>query len=634
MSLVDRVRLNTVLQLKRWSSVRAPIERVVLIYEFKIVGGSTIEIYAGTGAADTRPDQQDYPEGGDDDMSRSAPHSLPDASALRLLPTLPQVPDHLHVGESNDHEWNSNQSPQGTDYTYKLPPEITSEIIYTAVLAEEKEHPWYWGASRARYQILIAYASVSSAWLKIVLSTPRLWSKVNGGLGHHVEAVSLFLQRSGGVPLDIEIGYAEEDVMNMLHTHISRWKSFSGTILRPSKVADYFGGKSAPQLEHLTIQSTGHNLFHVPNLLNDDAQRLRHLSLFSVTVPWDSPRLSQLRSLHISDTGTDGRPSDLQFYDLLGHCSGLEYLYIYGHPFLPNRHGSEATRLDPIYMPSLKQLILRGVSRSVTLRILASIFTSPSDSDSVPFIHLTDMPERLTITDLERIANFEPRTILGEMVAHLVGLKIIYEGWSTPQPSRRCVVEGSVKTSLCEPHLKMSYIESAFDSSLTLFHVLIPRGVEFSKIRTLNMQLPPLSADRDLTRQLQRLPLLEELILSSPTQLPDFIRLGAAFRLGAVFDVLGLVAFVENTEGIRNAPDWLCPRLKVIRMRGIHLRVDALLDMLKLRYGLDPHTAHLNLPASIELLEILDDVTNSEALIPIKSIIETKGTFRWEPKNT
>nr|GAT54876.1 predicted protein [Mycena chlorophos] len=99
-----------------------------------------------------------------------------------------------------------------------LPPEITTEIMLQAVAVSANELP-------------AVVASVCTRWRRIALSTPRLWTRFSQTTSDccfvdPAAALERWIQRSGHLPLDIELEIPQDesrnDILELLTRNISR----------------------------------------------------------------------------------------------------------------------------------------------------------------------------------------------------------------------------------------------------------------------------------------------------------------------------------------------------------------------------------------------------------------------------
>jgi len=177
-------------------------------------------------------------------------------------------------------------------------------------------------------QDLVSVTHVCRSWRQVAIAAPELWTEITM---ENPEAVRAFLERSGAVPLKVDLhlgsGAKIDQVLEAVIPHVHRFREFSLLTHRGlGAVGSMPFTEPAPLLEQLTIH---YPLGDRPALLfNDQAPRLREVKMFSNGL-WLKNQLWNLTSLHITlsrarRTGSDFYP----FFDMLRRCPVLEEMFV------------------------------------------------------------------------------------------------------------------------------------------------------------------------------------------------------------------------------------------------------------------------------------------------------------------
>ncbi|KAG9034489.1 hypothetical protein FRB95_013165 [Tulasnella sp. JGI-2019a] len=174
--------------------------------------------------------------------------------------------------------------------------------------------------NRPMERMLAALAFVCHKWREIVHHTPSLWAYICSDRPQ--ELILECLARSGQAPLHISLNPIDlhgEEFRTKIFREIHRWKSveISGTVM---KGFEELKQRPAPLLEKCCIRYA-QDIGRALSLFCGSANRLRHLSLFDLRIPWESDLLSRLRTLEISND--DYGPSTQQVVSVLRSCSDL-----------------------------------------------------------------------------------------------------------------------------------------------------------------------------------------------------------------------------------------------------------------------------------------------------------------------
>jgi len=205
---------------------------------------------------------------------------------------------------------------------------------------------------------LVSVTHVCRSWRQVAITAQELWTEVTM---MNLKAVKVFLERSGAVPLNVELllgswTVADDNLLKAVVPHTRRFRQLS--VLRRRGLGSIKSmpfTEPAPLLERLVIR---HPLGEQPVLLFDDqTPRLRELVLFANGL-WLQNQLGNLTSLHINLSHvTQTHSGFLPFFDMLRRCPVLEEMFI-----LWNGWG---TQLEPPQFPivplhRLRKLLLRS----------------------------------------------------------------------------------------------------------------------------------------------------------------------------------------------------------------------------------------------------------------------------------
>ncbi|KIJ61105.1 hypothetical protein HYDPIDRAFT_42886 [Hydnomerulius pinastri MD-312] len=278
------------------------------------------------------------------------------------------------------------------------------------------------------FQILVSH--VCKHWRTVALSTPSLWTSIEVSARERppYERVSILLERSGGLTLDIRIDCEmpddEEDfesddgetpelsegdlkvLFALLIAHVPRWGSISVDVASYEHMYTFLQAISDPsvppatQLESLQLyhheewqeESTA---FPKPKLLKHftlfggSIPCLKSLALWGVHVDWSQSWLASapnLLDLELAYHTDDVRPSWAEFAATLRSASKLETLSL----CLSGPSGAPAqwTTEDPssiIPLPKLTDLVLGFHSPSYTIGLLHKLFTPALKSLTLDF---------------------------------------------------------------------------------------------------------------------------------------------------------------------------------------------------------------------------------------------------------
>ena len=304
----------------------------------------------------------------------------------------------------------------------QLPPEVLAAIF--AHLSKQE-------SSLPRHDIsyfvqdLVSVTHVCRFWRQAAINAPGLWTEIKMT---NLEAVKVFLERSGAVPLDVQLRSANKDLIQAVAPHSHRFRQFSVSVLPEPHNPFASFTNSAPLLERLEIDYCP--LAQQPFLFNDQTPRLRELVIVTRGL-WLQNRLGSLTSLHLTLSNAILSHSDLlPFFDMLHRCPGLEELFILWGGL--QMASVVPAQLSEVPLHRLKKLLLRSF-RIENIKLLLHIFDLRANGIA---IHLSDVhpghvggsslptiqtvfpndsrgrPSLTPCTQLELIFHTRPRTLI------------------------------------------------------------------------------------------------------------------------------------------------------------------------------------------------------------------------------
>ena len=315
----------------------------------------------------------------------------------------------------------------------KLPPE-TLAAIFVHLSKQQPDSP---GRSSSYFvEDLLSITHVCRFWRQVAINAPELWTEITM---KNPEAVEAFLERSGAVPLnvDLHLGPGTEPPCGILEAvapHSHRFRRFS-IFAPPEAHYDPFAAFTgpAPLLERLEIN---YPVDSPPrSLFGGQTPRLREL-VISACGLWLQHQFGNLTSLHIKLCDfVLPRLGFLPFFDMLRHCPVLEEMFVWWNIWDVVRETPAQLLTVPLHR--LRKLLLRsfrienieyllrtfefGANRTAVH--LNEVDLGRNGEDSIARIQMvfpndnSGRPSLVFSTKLELIFHTQPRTI----ILHAVG---------------------------------------------------------------------------------------------------------------------------------------------------------------------------------------------------------------------
>ncbi|KDQ13752.1 hypothetical protein BOTBODRAFT_44966 [Botryobasidium botryosum FD-172 SS1] len=236
-------------------------------------------------------------------------------------------------------------------------------------------------------------AAVSRAWRDIALRTPRIWNAIT------ISSASLFLPRSKGCPLDIEVNVgchsATERYFALCIPHSDRWRSLNIRTWQ-GDVLTMFLSARMPRLQSLVASWGGRNARRPPaeaesfgpqlSIAQASHSQLLTLDLDSLYLPLNSfnfSRLVKLRLASTHSTSADITPTR-ELLHTLNACPNLEVLYL-DKIYLSTESESHLHQYAraPIHLPLLREASFHFLSPHTFKAVLTSIQFTTSVSMSI-----------------------------------------------------------------------------------------------------------------------------------------------------------------------------------------------------------------------------------------------------------
>ncbi|KAG8949339.1 hypothetical protein FRC00_008186 [Tulasnella sp. 408] len=222
-------------------------------------------------------------------------------------------------------------------------------------------------------------ASVCKYWRDMILGTPGFWHVFDSRHGH--QACPLVLARNRIGPLDVHMAGREApwyntdlipQLIQLITPESQRIRSLHFTV-HPNTpyFQPFFETISLPSLTSLTVSVWPETVVPVPIHIGDGAP-FRHLSLDSVTIPWDTPRLHGLEVLSLSNFH-HSTPTFEQLHRILCSTPFLRHLSLCNWKPRSPRDYLTAEEITPITLPLLTNLEIRSLLERNNLSLLSML---------------------------------------------------------------------------------------------------------------------------------------------------------------------------------------------------------------------------------------------------------------------
>lgn len=244
---------------------------------------------------------------------------------------------------------------------YKLPLELLVKIFHIAL---EEDIITY------HFKKLYTLARVSRKWNNVVRHTPSFWPYIASP--SPLSFVTKAISKSMPYPLhvDLRLGGRRETGPEILQKVMEQIKRWGGVRLNIDYVEGIRKGLEvpAPLITRFDLTLPSHLTARSINLFNGQADRLKHLRLTGIAIPFRSPILRGLRHLELE--GIDKGPSITDIMHALSTSPELHFLSltrVQGNCVpLPQGH-------SPLVMTELTHLHLIDMSKEYCTTLLPSI---------------------------------------------------------------------------------------------------------------------------------------------------------------------------------------------------------------------------------------------------------------------
>ncbi|KAG9018852.1 hypothetical protein FRB90_008965 [Tulasnella sp. 427] len=208
-----------------------------------------------------------------------------------------------------------------------------------------------------------AIAKVCHHWYSVIITSPTFWNHVTVN-GSEIEMLDTVLRknREGLLYISLHQPFGTRWMANeaKLRQHSHRWKRLIIRDTLTSRTRDFLTAK-CQNLADLFVSREEAPFFSARSFCLVEGRSLDYLGLQSVSLNWDSSRLSDLRYMHLQDLIL-GAPSVDQLHRILVSSTRLQVLV------LQNIHDvstGPSPPLSPINLPKLEALVLHQVPESL-----------------------------------------------------------------------------------------------------------------------------------------------------------------------------------------------------------------------------------------------------------------------------
>ncbi|KAG8989313.1 hypothetical protein FRB94_014484 [Tulasnella sp. JGI-2019a] len=339
---------------------------------------------------------------------------------------------------------------------HQLPQELMSEILTLAIISQGEE---YTITGLSYMQGLQNFASVSSAWARLIKDTPSFWTKVSDE--YPPPLLHQTLLRPRGHLLDVKVTNKIEATsidlfISLVSDHIHRWRSVD--ICEDANgfpMVETLCSAVAPALETLRLTSLGQGQ-QEETLFCGKADHLRNVHLTKFCIPWGTDILKGLVSLRLDDVWQSAPTVD-QLLDILSASPGLTTLYlntlyisdevedlnkngIYRQPGFLELPLLKTFQISRVYQRLERALLFAihfeghiNFRLNADLGLTYGLFRDPTFANHASFVRMSlALSKRLTVTYTHASVILELRTSTGCEINLSVPLP---GGWGSAPPN-------------------------------------------------------------------------------------------------------------------------------------------------------------------------------------------------------
>ena len=379
----------------------------------------------------------------------------------------------------------------------QLPPEVLGEVFLHLRPAVRKG-PGQPRSTFPSFKGLFAVTHVCRYWRSTAIASPELWSQLNIRPSNKNldDLIQLLIRRSGGLPLDADLGCRLAAVVPYVHR--------LRTLFCAGSSAQDFSelcNPPAPLLEklHILLRPGSSSREALPTLFNGDTPSLHKLDVNGFD-PLPNNRFRGLSSFRLQLSSAGGNPT-FDWYTLLTALQNspqLKELFLYlnfDYDHFPSMKGIRT----PVPLHALQRLHVRNLTSTIVRQFL-NIIDLPPDGTAMKFTNI--------------IPHFDwicPPTLPLDLSFHAVtSLEITFPldfGFIIQGHNRRTQIRVAETLDSDAMHTEIfSYLIPRADSQLPLreLWIHVGRGIEY-------------------TLPLSKFPRLEKLVVKSATTREDTV---------------------------------------------------------------------------------------------------------------
>ncbi|KAG8992481.1 hypothetical protein FRB94_011585 [Tulasnella sp. JGI-2019a] len=264
---------------------------------------------------------------------------------------------------------------------HRLPNELLVKI-FALTLEANSQH--YLSNPRS----LIGLGLVSKDWSRMIYDVPSFWAQINSAYSEGENRAAVL--RSKEYPLHVQ--YTDDDFdgrdvsevvfLDLAIREAYRWRSAEFTLSSDYTITllHHLVSLSVPSLEELKIDCTevdeDPSMEGSINIFSGGADRLRHVDLSNVPIPWNSQIISHLETLKISGWSTiHPGPSTREIIVILRRCPKLRTfeLHYLGDEELLHDSDSTLSLMEVVHLPFLTSFTLELDNPEAFSQIISSV---------------------------------------------------------------------------------------------------------------------------------------------------------------------------------------------------------------------------------------------------------------------